>query len=42
MAAVHVIPELKAHCFVGLKKPAHEADTIPSPPLGGFKEKVGP
>ena len=42
MAAVHVIPEPKAHCFVGFKKAAHEADTIPSPPLGGFKEKVGP
>ena len=42
IAAMHVIPELKAHRFVGLQKPAHKADALASLPLGGFNEKVEP
>ena len=42
LAAVHVIPEVKAHRFVGLQKPAYEANAISSLPAGSFNEKVGP
>ena len=39
MAALHVIPELKAHRFVGLQKPAHEADAFASLTAGSSMKR---